>query len=141
MINIAEITRLTEIINRARTNPVMRFVAQFEEDLLEDVRLKNLEVLFDEARKFKVRYIYVGPREIAGCEGKSQPDGVWPAMWAIAKNIGFPGSCGNTDQYQCMYREQVFPEDAYGGWDLKDRRKLSLDEVKAKKFNLVVTKL
>lgn len=140
MINFKEVDRLIGILTRAKGDRLLTFVAQEEATQLENLLQENLQLLFKEARKYKVRYLYVGKGEICGCEDIDQPGSPWPAMWAIAANVGFPGSCGNSDQYQCHGSDRVFPEDAYGGWDLKENRKLSDEETKEKKFYRVVTR-
>lgn len=139
MINFKEVQRLKDIVKRSKNDRLLEFVSQVEAEQLEQLLEHNLQLLFKEARKFHVRYLYVGRGEISGCEKKCN-SGTWPAMWAIAERIGFPGSCGNYDQYQCMGSEYVFPDDAYGGWDLKENRKLSDDETEKMKFCRVVTR-
>lgn len=115
------------------------FTANAERDRLEKIQQDHLEILFTEARKFGIRYLFVGKGEICGCENKSDSGGTWPAMWQVAKNIGFPGSCGNHDQYQTMGSEYTFPIESYGGWDIVKNRKLSDNETTKKKFSTVVT--
>jgi len=140
MINLNEVKRLKDIVLRSKNDRLLEFVSQIEVQQLEDMLKQNLQLLFKEARKFNVRYLYVGKGEISGCEKKLQPDGTWPAMWAIAKSLGFPGSCGNYDQYQCQGSEYAFPEDSYGGWDLDKNVKLSDEEIDKMKFCRVVTR-
>jgi len=140
MINFNEVNRLRDIVNRSKNDRLLEFVSQIEVVQLEELLQHNLRLLFEEARKYKVRYLYVGKGEISGCENKNDFGGTWPAMWRIAKDLGFPGSCGNYDQYQCQGSEKVFPEDAYGGWDLKTNTKLSDEETNKKKFCRVVTR-
>ena len=140
MINFIELERLRGILHRAKDDKLLTFVSQVEADQLEELLKDNLQLLFKEARKYKVRYIYIGQSEICGCERKNQPGSPWPAMWVIANNVGFPGSCGNTDQYQCHFADRVFPLDSYGGWDLKENRMLSDEEVKTMKFNMVTSR-
>lgn len=138
MNTIEEAKRLHKFVESCRTDPLKNFVAQVDADSLAELRKENLNKLFAEARKFGLRYIHVGTDEICGCENISQPNSPWPAIWKIAENVGFPGSCGNSDQYQCHEANLVFPFDSYGGWDLKENRKLSDEEVKEKKFRMVV---
>lgn len=142
MIEIEEIKRIEAIHEKGKRDRLVAFLLNGEPGLLEieRIRERNLALLFEEARKFKVRYLYVGKGEICGCEGKSQPGDVWPAMWAIAKNIGFAASCGNSDQYQCQESQIAFPSESYGGWDLKTKTKLSDEETEKKKFARVVTR-
>lgn len=138
MINYDEVVRLKKLAARVKDDRLLSFMANPEMEKLDELLKANLQILFKEARKFKVRYIYVGKEEIAGCEGKLQPGSPWPAMWKIADNIGFPGSCGNSDQYQCGWKEEVFPADSYGFWDLKTKTKLTDEEATEKKFSFVV---
>jgi hypothetical protein len=107
---------------------------------IDKIQADNLQLLFTVAKKYKVRYLYVGKGEICGCEDKRDPGGTWPAMWSISREAGFPGSCGNSDQSQCPGSDIAFPEDSYGGWDLKENRRLTEDEEKKKKFHRVVTR-
>ncbi len=140
MINFDDIKHLKSIIQRSQKDALVAFVGANAVDELSALRQKNLELLFKTAKKYKVRFLYVGKGEIAGCEDRRQPGGTWPAMWAIAEQVGFPGSCGNTDQYQCTGSETVFPEGSYGGWDLNTGTKLTDQETREKKFNRVVTR-
>lgn len=137
-INIPEIRRLMDILKRAQGDRLVAFVANEEADQLEQMRENNLRLLFKVAKSYKIRYLFVGKGEISGCEGIRT--GTWPAMWAVAEKVGFPGSCGHGDQYQCLGSEFAFPVDSYGGWDLVENRKLSDDETKEKKFFRVVTR-
>ena len=141
MINITEIKRIMANLKRGQNDPLFQFVLQGEPDAmaLQKMREDNLELLFNTARKYKVRYIFVGKGEICGCESKNDAN-AWPAMWAIAKVVGFPGSCGNHDQYQCHDSDIVFPTDSYGAWDLKTNTKLSAEEAEPMKFRRVVTR-
>lgn len=138
MNSIEEAKRLHKLVVSCKADPLKNFVAQVDADRLADLRKENLDKLFAEARKFKLRYIHIGTDEICGCENKTQPGSPWPAIWKIAENVGFPGSCGNSDQYQCHEANLVFPHDSYGGWDLKENRKLTDEEVKEKNFRMVV---
>lgn len=124
---------------RAKNDPLLEFVMNGEPDALELERIRdeNLQLLFTITRKYRVRYIYIDKTEICGCESKNDNGGTWPAMWAIAKAVGFPASCGNHDQYQCHNCGIVFPKDSYGAWDLKEKRKLSDDEAEKLKFHRV----
>jgi hypothetical protein len=139
MINITEIKRIMANLARAKNDPLLEFVMNGEPDALdlERIRDENLQLLFTTTRKYKVRYIYIDKTEICGCESKNDGGGTWPAMWAIAKAVGFSASCGNHDQYQCHCCDIVFPADSYGAWDLKENRKLSDDETAEKKFHRV----
>ncbi len=138
--NTNEINRLKICLEKGAGDPLYTFVAQKEADELCSLREQNLEMLFTVARKYKVRFLYVGAGEIAGCESIKEPGSNWPAMWAIALEVGFPGSCGNSDQYQCRGSQHLFPKGAYGGWDLKTNTKLTDEETEAKKFCRVVTR-
>lgn len=141
MIKFEEIRKHIHLLKTAKKDALTQFVLQGELSQLDidRIREENLQFLFAIARKYKVRYLYVGKGEICGCENKKGPDG-WCAMWTIAKEAGFPGSCGNGDQYQCKESEIVFPEDSYGGWDLKTGTKLTEEESDRFKFNRVVTR-
>ena len=140
MIKFDEIKRYLHLQKTAKKDALTQFVMNGEPGQIEieEIRAENLQLLFKIAKKYQVRYLYVGKGEICGCEDKRGPDG-WCAMWTIAKETGFPGSCGNGDQYQCRGSEIVFPEDSYGGWDLKDGIKLTDEESDRFKFNRVVS--
>lgn len=142
MINFDKIRNLQRVVAAAAADPLARFVASQQQDQLIQERQRSLDILFAEAKRYRVRYLYVGRGEIAGCERKKDrgSDG-WPAMWAIARNVGFPGSCGNGDQYQCEDSNLVFPKDSYGGWDLDTMTKLDYETTKALKFYLVVDQI
>lgn len=142
MIDIPKIKKILANLERGRSDPLLRFVLNGEPGAieLEQIRQANLVRLFKLAKKYKVRYIYVGKYEICGCEGKNDRGGTWPAMWAIAKEMGFPSSAGNHDQYQCHDSHLVFPENSYGGWDLKTNTQLTDQETKDLKFHYVVTR-
>lgn len=143
MIDIPKIKSiLANIEKAARSDPLTRFVLNGEPGAieLEKIREANLALLFKIAKKYKIRYIYVGKGEICGCESKHDGGGTWPAMWSIAKEVGFPGSGGNHDQYQCLGSEIAFPADSYGGWDLKTHTQLTDQETNDLKFRRVVTR-
>jgi hypothetical protein len=137
--NIAETLRLVNLIDKKGGEPLADFLLNLEKDKLMAARQQNLDLLFAEARKYRVRFIFIGKAEICGCEDKDDIGGTWPAMWAIAKTLGFRGSCGNSDQYQCHNADKVFPAEAYGAWDLKLKKKLTKEEIVKKKFGFVVT--
>jgi hypothetical protein len=138
MNTISEAIRLHKIVTSAAKDPLKAFVAQVDADQLEEIRKKNLHNILAEARKFKLGYIHIGTEEICGCEGKRDDGGTWPAIWKIAERVGFPGSCGNSDQYQTHDAGIVFPADSFGGWDVKAGRKLTQEETDQKKFAFVV---
>jgi hypothetical protein len=137
--NINKILCLTNLIDSRRHETLANFLLSCERDELAALRQENIDLLFAEAKKHKVRFIFVGTEEICGCENKYDQCG-WPAMWAIAKAVGFPRSCGNADQYQCHNAGKVFPADSYGAWDLKSSTKLTREEIDKKKFRFVVTR-
>lgn len=138
---ITETLDLVKKINNKQGEVLVDFLLNLERDRLEEIKQQNIDLLFAEAKKFKVRFIFVGKGEICGCEGKTDKGGTWPAMWSIAKTVGFPGSCGTTDQYQCHNADKVFPKESYGAWDLKLKKKLTKEETIEKKFHFVVTKI
>jgi hypothetical protein len=138
MNTIEEAKRLHKLIESFEKDPLKKFVAQIDADKLAEIRQENLKKLFAEARKFGLKYIHIGADEICGCENISQPGSPWPAIWKIAEKVGFPGLCGNSDQYQCHEASLVFPPESYGGWDLVENRKLSEEETNEKKFRKVV---
>lgn len=138
MNTVFEALELNKLVKSAKDDPLKVFVAQGYVDRLREIKEKNLNNLFTEAKKFKVRYIYIGKYEICGCEDKKDTGGTWSAIWSIARNVGFPGSCGNSDQYQCNDTSVVFPDGALGGWDINENRKLTDKEVVDKKFRIVV---
>ncbi len=142
MTKITDTLDLVKKIKNKEGNALADFLLNLERDKLEEVRQENLDLLFAETRKHKIRFIFVGKGEICGCEDKNEGGrrAGRPAMWAIAKNVGFPGSCGNSDQYQCHNADKVFPADAYGAWDLTLNQKLTKEEIVKKKFSFVVTK-
>ena len=140
MINITEITRIKALLEKAKRDELIAFVVNGETSNMEKLQAQNLQHLFDVARENGVRYLYVGKGEICGCENIRTPGTPWPAMWKIARDVGFEGCCGNTDQYQCRGSEIAFPDDSYGAWDLKRGKKL-LDGVAEKKnFKRVITR-
>ena len=103
MIDIPKIKKILANLERGRGDPLLRFVMNGEPGAieLEQIRQANLAHLFKLAKKYKVRYIYVGKHEICGCEGKHDGGGTWPAMWAIAEEI--PGRfslCGSSKNRQ-----------------------------------------
>ncbi len=136
MTNIDRTVMLHNTIVLAKHDEVTQFMLQHERDQLDALRKSNLDQLFDLARQCKVRYIYIGLHEICGCEGVSYNSS--PAMWYIARKMGFVPSAGNSDQYQCMHCSVVFPADAYGGWDLLENKKLDPCAVKSRQFFHVV---
>ena len=133
---IEEILKLKAKIHSYAKDPVTDFVANYDRDLLHKMQIEMLERIFTLCKKYKVRYIFLGDREICGCEDAR--DGAWPAMWSIARELGFPPSGGNTDQYQCD-AARVIPNGAAGGWDVESRRKLTHTEVFRKNFCFVVS--
>lgn len=141
MFFIEEIYDRVALIKKAEADPLVRFVLG-DRDLnaeIAELRLTNLNSIKTVARKYKVRYIYIGEGEICGCENKQYNR--WPAMWAIANELGFPGSCGNTDQYQKSGVDNIFLDPGhFGGWDLVEDRKLDDKEVADRNFHFVVTK-
>ena len=139
--NIEETLRLLDLIENKEGEALADFLLNLERDRLESIKQENLDLLFAEAKKHKVRFIFVGKGEICGCEDKDEKGSTWPAMWAIAKSVGFPGSCGNTDQYQCIGAGRVFPAESYGAWDLRLKQKLTKEETLEKKFHFVVTRI
>lgn len=149
MINFSEIDRLISLSKRAEMDPLIAFVAADPKGSLEELRQNYLNELLSRAKKYGTRFIYIGKGEIAGCEYHKVPDNRLDktqtthkvsVMWVLAEEMGFPASCGNGDQYQCMGSERVFPEDSYGGWDLETMTKLTEDETTQKKFFRVVTR-
>ena len=137
---ITETLDLVKKISKKQGETLADFLLNLERDRLAAIRYENLDLLFTEAKKYKVRFIFVGKGEICGCEDKKAGT-TWPAMWSIATNVGFPGSCGNGDQYQCLDADKVFPAESYGAWDLKLKKKLTKEETLEKKFSFVVTKI
>jgi len=135
-LNIDRIREIQSLQSRLKDR-LSKFVLNGELDEMLQIQQSNLKILFNEAKKRKVRYLYVGKGEIAGCENKRTAG--WPSMWAIAESVGFPGSCGNTDQYQCSGSEYAFPPDSYGGWDLTTITQLTDEETDKKPFKRVVT--
>ncbi len=145
MINFEEIKHLESLIKRCKIDPLVAFVAADTEEKLAEIRQNNLTELLTRAKNYGTKFIYVGVREIAGCEEHKIPDGrlgnqtKWtvPVMWVLASEMGFPGSCGNYDQYQCEGSYAAFPEDARGGWNLETMTKLTDEETKKLKFCMV----
>lgn len=137
-INLTGLKKAFELEEKAKKDKLLAFVANGEKPSTE-IREDNLKILFSIARSYGVRYLYVGRGEIAGCEDV-RDGGTWPAMWSIAKKAGFQGSCGNSDQYQCVGSEYAFPVDSYGGWDLSTNIKLSDEVTDGMYFKRVVTR-
>lgn len=138
MIDVDKIKKLTEQINAAEDHILKRFVANAFIDELTILQNENLTKIFELCSQFGVRYIKIHPFEICGCEDK-RVDG-WPAMWKIAELLNIDGGCGNTDQYQTR-SGKWFPDDAYGQWDVMEKRKLFLDEIMTKNFRSVVSRI
>jgi hypothetical protein len=121
-------------------DPLVKFTAEGEKTWLVRTQRKNLINITNSAKKYGLRYIYIGKGEISGCERIDQPNSPWPAIWAIRDETGLRHSCGNTDQSQTDdYDGVYFPPYAYGGWDLVEGRKLTDKETEEKKFRRVVT--
>lgn len=137
MIEINKLLKLKEIHDKGKNDRLFAFVLNGEPETFDRVREDNLRLLFETSKKYNVRYLYVGRGEICGCENIHFNG--WPVMWHIAKEVGFPGSCGNGDQYQCYGSDIAFPDYAYGGWDLETNTKLTDEEVVKMKFKRVVT--
>lgn len=133
---IEEILKLKAKIDSYAKDPVTDFVANYDRDLLHKMQIEMLERIFTLCKKYKVRYIFLGDREICGCEDARV--GPWPAMWSIAEELGFPPCAGNTDQYHCN-AAHVIPDGASGGWDVESRRKLTDHEVRSKNFHTVLS--
>lgn len=139
-INFDEVERLSKVITDSAYHPLSAFLSNLEKDNLIAVRKQNLDAILDEAKRLGLKYLYIETGEFCGCEGKADSGGTWPAIWALAKNLGFPGSCGNHDQYQVFKLYNLINKEDLGGWDVLKRRKLSEEELKTKKFNFVVSR-
>lgn len=137
MNNVKEAIRLNEIIKSAASDPFKAYVAQIDQERLEEIQKENLQKMFTEARRFGLKYIYISKYEMCGCEGKPDDSGTWPAVWSIARSIGFY-SGGNSDQYHCPGAEIAFPSDSLGGWDLTTETKLTEEQCDNKNFRRVV---
>ena len=134
------ITYLTKTCNSLNGDKLKEFTAAPFFDELSTLRLKYINILFNLARQHNIRFLYVGKGEISGCEDIDDRDG-WPAIWDIVKRAGYPGSCGNSNQYQTSdFTGILYPEDYYGGWDLTNNIKLSDEETEKKNFCRVVTR-
>lgn len=130
---------LTQVCNSISGDRLKEFTASPLFDELSTLRLKYINILFNLASRHRIRYLYVGKGEISGCEDIR--DNGWPAIWTIVEQAGYPGSCGNGNQYQTSdYAGILYPEDYYGGWDLSTNTKLSDEETEKKAFNRVVTR-
>lgn len=130
---------LVHKIAESGSDPLKDFVAGKFKDELEQLQKQNIENVFEYARTFGIRYIYIGKGEIAGCEGIRYSG--WPAIWSVVEKSGLGSSCGNTDQYQTSDTTGVlFPDGYYGAWDLTKNLKLSDAQTEKKKFKKVVTR-
>ena len=135
-IDFKEINRIHNLKQKVKSDPLVAFLSEPEFDRLESIKEQNLHNFFSLCNKVKIRYIYLGPEEICGCDGIEYNR--WPAVWHIADSLGF-SSCGNSDQYQIHDSSKLcFPEDAYGYWDTQENRKLTVEEIASRKFRHVV---
>lgn len=136
-IDIPLIEELNRILTKSKVDPLYKFVSGPEEEKFEKIQKQNFDNFISLCKDMNVRYVYLGKGEICGCEGRAVNR--WPAMWKIADMMGYPGSCGNGDQYQAMDHKGIFyPAEAYGHWDLLENRKLTADEASQLKFKHVV---
>ena len=142
-IDIDRINRIENLIKDSTKDPLKKFVVEpFAEELIL-IKETNLSNIFKLCLQMKIRYLYLGKGEIAGCENKRWPEeNGWPAMWRIVELMEIKGGCGNSDQHQTQdYAGKLFPAHAYGGWDLVERRMLSNEETAQRKFRRVVTRI
>ena len=135
-IDFEAIERIQALKQKVDRDPLLTFLSEPEFDRLSAIQVQNLQNFFVLCKEVKIRYIYLGPGEICGCEGQRYNGS--PAVWHIAHSLGF-SSCGNTDQYQTSdFKRMYFPDTAYGYWDIKENRKLTDDEIASRKFRHVV---
>jgi hypothetical protein len=137
-VDISKIERIAKLLSSK--DPLLAFAANGEKAWLIRQQRKNFSNIIKGARKYNLRYIYIGKGEVSGCEEIHQPNSLWPAIWDVVKEAGFPSNCGNTDQYQtCDYNGVYFPPYAYGAWDLIKGRQLTNKEIGERKFQWIVT--
>lgn len=139
---IVEIQEHIAILDRKYYDPLQLFVARHRQEIsreeLPKLQEKFLQQLFKISKGCNLRFLFIGKGELCGCEG-IQYDG-WSALWYVSRQLGI-NSCGNFDQSQTSdYRGLYFPPDSYGGWDLRENRKLTDAETETKSFNRVVTR-
>lgn len=128
----------TKRIKKFSNDPLTNFIVQVEQEHIDKLQNANLEKLLQLARKRGIRYLCIADGEICGCEDIDYNG--WPAIWDIVRAMGFPGSCGNGNQYQVFDAGIAFPTSSIGGWDLVENRKLTTDETNSMKFNRVVSR-
>ena len=118
-----------------------RLIEFFIHPLIEEFeasKVKNIQYLFTLCKQVGVRYIYIAPGEIVGCEDIKVSG--WPAIWEIARRLELDTSCGNSDQYQIHDLSKIlFPIDSYGAWDVTNNIKLTLADHPELMFRFVVT--
>lgn len=132
-IDINELLVLDNKINAVKHDALLVFMAGKDIDRFAEMRDQNLLTVFKLCKKYGVRYIFVGQHELVGCED-IQARG-WPAIWAIAEELGVDRSCGNSDQYQIHDPGKIFfPANSYGYWDVRDNIMISEENLSGLKF-------
>jgi hypothetical protein len=127
---------LTNVASYSKTDELKEFAANGYREELAQIQAENFEILLDTVQSLGLTYLYVGERELCGCEGICDPT-PWPAIWRVAELIGAEPSCGNSDQTQMSYSHIYFGKERVGAWHVIERRRLTKEEEQGKKFNKV----
>lgn len=125
---------IIRIIKSTAHDKLREFAAVPLVEELADMQKQNLNNVFLLCEELGIRYIHISSDEICGCENIEYNN--WPAVWRICRVLGI-SFCGNQDQQQYA-TGQWFPDNMFGGYDLKEHRALSNDEIQSLKFNFVV---
>jgi hypothetical protein len=127
---------LTNVATFSGKDELKEFAANGYREELAQIQTENFEILLDTVQSLGLTYLHVGERELCGCEGICDPK-PWPAIWRIAEIIGVERSCGNSDQTQISNSHIYFGKERVGAWHVIERRRLTKEEEKDKKFNKV----
>lgn len=88
---------------------------------LNQISSDNLKIILNTAEKYGLTYISLGIRDLIGVESTRYDR--WPAIWKIAKEVGFPDSCGHHDQKQ-IKAENYFLIHDYGIYNVIIKEKI-----------------
>ena len=122
----------------SRKDALTQFVVNGYKDELAEIQAENFEILLDAAKIVGLTYMFLGERELCGCERILNP-APWPAIWLIPEMIGVYRCGGNSDQTQVSDAYIYFGRERVGAWHIIERRRLTSEEEESKKFYKVVT--
>jgi hypothetical protein len=128
---------IVNILKGVGKDGLSQFVSHGYRDELVEVQTANFKLFLDACTHVGLTYVFLGASEISGCEGILSPK-PWPAIWRVAKMLGCPGSCGNSDQYQVSKAAIYFGKERIGAWHVLERRPLTPEEEVTKRFCKVV---